>query len=169
MASKLNDPNFGSRDYEPNRPEDRSKLNDSNFGSKDSESNPYKQTRDTLYSAREKRDERQFQRRFEREVKSGRISKKTQNELVSRALNDFVSNVITQKRASLDASNESATQGQQQNSLISTETSFLPKQNSEPQNKSPKTNPYGIHIADLCVNGEAKKLQVVTYGGPYTE
>ena len=33
MASKLNDPNFGSRDYDPSRPEDKSKLNNPNFGS----------------------------------------------------------------------------------------------------------------------------------------
>jgi len=169
MASKLDDPNFGSRDDDPSRPKDASKLNDRSFGSKDPEPDPYKQTRDTLYSSREKRDEKQFQKRFERELKRGAVSRRTQAELASRAINGFVSSIIAQKKASLNAGNESKAQEQKNSSIVSIETSSLPRRSPEAKSKPKTSNPYGIYIVDICENGEAKKLQLVTYGGTYTE
>lgn len=171
MGSSINDPNFGARDFDPGRPMDSSQLNGPNFGAKDPSRDPYTQTRDTVYKAREAREEAKFQRQLNREMKRGKLSERTQKELVSRALNDFVSQVISEKRASSNAVNTSATQIQQVGAAagVSTATTQSADVSMPDTPMGAKAIPYGIYTVDLCVNGQARKLQLVTYGGPYQE
>jgi len=108
MASKLNDPNFGSRDIDPSAPQSQSKLNDPSFGSKKPSADPYGQTRETVGSAAERREQRSFERQFRREAKYGRVSQETKAKIVGEAINNFVNQVISQKQSSLSSNNTSS-------------------------------------------------------------
>jgi hypothetical protein len=109
MASKLNDPNFGSRDIDPSAPQSQSKLSDPSFGSRKPSSDPYEQTKKTIGSGAERREQGAFERKFRREAKYGRFSQETKSRIVSEGINNFVNQIISQKQASLSSNNTSST------------------------------------------------------------
>ena len=105
----LNDPNFGSRDVDPSAPKPVSKLSDPSFGSAKPAQDPYGQTRESLGSRKQAREDAAFERKLRREAKYGRISNDTRNRLINNALNDYVNRVISEKQSSTKSINNSAT------------------------------------------------------------
>lgn len=157
----LNDPNFGSRDVDPSAPQSVSKLSDPSFGSKKPASDPYGQTRETLGSKRQEREERAFERKFRREAKYGRISNDTRAKLINNALNDYINRVISEKQSSTRSINNSATDSSSLN---------LPTVvNSPPPNVEIPSGGGGVGgraklpstvEIEVCVDGEPALLRV---------
>lgn len=138
------------------------KLDDPNFGSAKPAEDPYKQNRASLA---EKREER-FQKQVARELKRGRLSENTKRQLAERQLSQFVSSTLSEKRSFLSSTNLS--QSQKNLSIQSTrsetpDTSIL-RSGGIGGNKT-----YFIFTADICVDGEAKKIDLLSVSGPYGE
>jgi hypothetical protein len=139
MASQLNDPNFGS-----------AKISD-----------PYEQTRESIGSRTEGREQKKLETQIKRELKRGRLSEKTKSEIVSQALEDFAQRTIQSKINSVTAEKKFGESGGAEVSTTSIGRE-IPTVNN-PISMPPPPENLPSFIADVCYNGAPAKFRV--YGG----
>lgn len=143
------------------------KLNDPEFGSA-KQSDPYKQTRETLYSSRERR----FQKKLERELKRGGLSNQTKNELLSGERNAFLNKILEEKKTVLSALNSSEQQTPTVQKISSetnqpTVSSQNISESKEPPSGISQKSPSRFLVpVDICKNGIPHVLYVYTMGDP---
>jgi hypothetical protein len=139
MASQLNDPNFGS-----------AKISD-----------PYEQTRETIGSSTEGREQKKLETQIKRELKRGRLSEKTKSEIVSQALEDFAQRTIQSKINSVTAEKKFGESGGAEVSTTSIGRE-IPTVPLPPQIPTP-TETLSSEVIQVCKNGQKANMRV--YGG----
>ena len=65
----------------------------------------YKGTRDSIEENRKQREDLAFEKKIKREIKYGRVGQDTKSKIANDSINEFVNQIISQKRASLNAIN----------------------------------------------------------------
>lgn len=141
MASQLDDPNFGSK-----------KISD-----------PYEQTRETIGSGAERREQRERARldsQIKRELKRGRLSERTKSQIAEQALEDFARSIIQQKTQQIQNSfNKESPQPD-----ISVDTTTSQQVIPIPSNVAPSV-PQDLpsEIVEVCKDGRKAEMRI--YGG----
>lgn len=113
------------------------------------------------------REEKRLNERFARELRRGRVTERTKNEIFEVALRDFATRIYTEKKAKIEASNteEAKKQLSVESSTISEEPTTVTTGDSL-ENKPTIENralTLPTEIVQVCYNGRAAEMMV--YGG----